>query len=383
MLQWHARAAGSIPSDENDRPSAEVNTRTMPSLLDEILQQPAALSMVRKYYTSVGAIPLGKLKSLASRKPAAVIMTGMGSSLNAAYPAQAFLTALGLRAILWETGELLHHHLKILRSDTVLVVVSQSGETAEVVHLINRVPKSVPLVAVSNVERSTLARRAHLLLPMMAGGQATISTKTYTNAVAVLMYLAFALARKNHAPLTQGIIRAAEAQEELIEARETLLPPTVEFFDQPPYVVLMARGADLASAHQGALTLKEVARLAAEPMSAGQFRHGPIEIIHPDHRYILFARRGATGSRSGSRTADLMLRLGEDIRTHGGRVLLIADRAVETAPNLRWIQTQPLPLGLGTLVDSVLIQLLAHALALRAGIEPGRFWIAEPVMRRE
>ncbi len=355
----------------------------MPSLLDEIVQQPAALSMARKYYTSPGAISLRKLKSLAAPKPAAVIITGMGSSLNAAYPAQAFLTGVGIRAILWETAELLHQHVKILSRSTVLVVVSQSGETAEVVNLIGRIPKKVPLVAVCNVERSALARRADLLLPMMAGGQATVSTKTYTNAVAVLMYLAFALARKNHAPLTQTLIRAIEAQERIIETRNDLLPPVVEFFNHPPYVVLMARGADLCSAYQGALTLKEVVRLAAEPMSAGQFRHGPIEIIHPDHRYVLFAHNNPSPGKTGARPSDLLLRLAQDIRAHGGRVLLIADRAVEAAPNLRLIRAEPISLGLGTLVDTLIIQLLANELATRAGIEPGKFWIAETVLRAE
>ncbi len=355
----------------------------MPSLLDEILQQPAALSMVRKYYTSEGAIPLKKLKSLASRKPSAVIMTGMGSSLNAAYPAQAYLTSRGIRAILWEAAELLHEHLKILRPDTVVVAISQSGETVEIVNLIERIPKKVPLVAVSNVERSTLARRADLLLPMMAGSQATVSTKTYTNAVAVLMYLACALARKNQASLTQAIIRAIEAQEALIESRQNFLPPTVEFFNHPPYVVLMSRGTDLSSAHQGALILKEVARLAAEPMSAGQFRHGPIEIIHPDHRYVIFARHNSAAGHGRSQTAKLLLGLTEDIRGHGGRVLLVTDRPVETAPNLRVMGSEPLPLGLGTLVDTLIIQLLANELASRAGIEPGKFWIAQPVTRRE
>ena len=355
----------------------------MASLLDEIFQQPSALSMVRKYYTSPGAIPLRALKGLASRKPAAVIITGMGSSLNAAYPAQAFLTGLGIRAILWETAELLHQHLKIVRPDTVLVVVSQSGETIEVVNLIEQLPRKIAIMAICNVEKSTLARRADLLLPMMAGSQATVSTKTYTNAVAVLMYLAFALARKSHAPLTQAVIRAVEAQERLIEARQSLLPPAVEFFNRPPYVVLMSRGADLCSAHQGALTLKEVARLAAEPMSAAQFRHGPIEIIHPDHRYIIFARHSDSSGKSTSRQADLLLHLADDIRAHGGRVLLITDRSVEAAPNQHAVQAEPIRLGLGTLADIVMIQLLANELAERSGIEPGKFWIAEPVTRTE
>ncbi len=354
----------------------------MPSLLDEIAQQPAALSGARKFYASAGAIPAKSLLKLGGKPSATIVFTGMGSSLYAAYPAQAFLTALGIRAIVWDTSELIHHHLKVLKPDTLLVAVSQSGETVEILRLLERLPKEMPLVAVTNIERSTLARRAGLLLPMMAGTQATVSTKTYTCAVAVLMYLAFAVAGQTTTPLTQALVKAADAEERMIERRMVLMPPAVEFFGLPPYSALLARGADLSSAYQGALMLKEVPRLAAEPMSAAQFRHGPIEIIKPEHRYVVIARH-QTPAQKDSEPGRLLVRLANDIRKHGGRVLLISDEPVVDVTDLRLIESQPFPFGLGTLVDVVFLQLLAHDLALRAGLEPGRFWIATDVTREE
>ena len=266
----------------------------MTELLEEISQQPALLSGLRKFYSSPGAIPDKGLRGLASHWPPTVVFTGMGSSLFAAYPAQAYLTEQGVRALVWETAELVHHHLKILRPDTLLVVVSQSGQTAEALSLLEGLPATTPVLAVTNVESSPLAKRASLLLPMMAGEHVGVSTKTYTSSVAVLMYVAFAIAGEAPGPLTQEVMRAVEAQETILERREVLMPPIVEFFDRPPYVALMSRGADLASVYQGALILKEVARLAAEPISAAQFRHGPMEIINCSHRYLLFARQGKT-----------------------------------------------------------------------------------------
>jgi glucosamine--fructose-6-phosphate aminotransferase (isomerizing) len=347
----------------------------MTTLLEEIGQQPAALSGLRKYYTSPGVIPAKLLRSLAAHWPPTVVLTGMGSSLHATYPAQAYLTSRGIRAISWETAELLHHHLKSLRPDTLLVVVSQSGETAEVVHLLEALPEKMRIAAVTNVEASTLARRSALLLPMMAGRQESVSTKTYTCAVSVLMYLAFAIARQPSRSVTNAVMRAIEAQEKILDRRELLLPPTLEFLGLPPYIALMSRGPDMASAYEGALMFKEVARLGAEAISAGQFRHGPIEIIHPAHRYIIFARQGKTGK--------LLLKLALDIRKHGGRVLLLTDMPFEAAGNVRLIPVEPVRLGLGTLVDVLHMQLLAHDLALRAGREPGKFWIAEGVTREE
>jgi glucosamine--fructose-6-phosphate aminotransferase (isomerizing) len=347
----------------------------MTELLEEIFQQPAALSGLRKFYTSPGAIPAKCLRSLAPHWPPTVVFTGMGSSLFAAYPAQAYLTEQGVRALVWETAELVHHHLKVLRPDTLLVVVSQSGQTAEVLRLLESLPPKAPVIAVTNVESSPLAKRAKLLLPLMAGEQIAVSTKTYTCSVAVLMYLAFAIAGQAPRPLTQEVMRAAEAEEKILERYGDLMPPIVEFFNCPPYVALMSRGADLSTAYQGALTLKEVARLAAEPISAAQFRHGPMEIINPNHRYILFARQGKTGK--------LLLKLSRDIRKSSGRVLLFTDMPFNDFMNVRLVRVEPLRLGLGTLVDSICIQLLAHDTALRAGFEPGKFEIAENVTREE
>ncbi len=353
----------------------------MSQMMEEVLQQPAVLAGVRKFYTSPGAIPANALRKLVSRWPPTVVFTGMGSSLFAAYPAQAYLTSLGIRAVVWETAELLHHHLKALHRDTLLVAVSQSGETVEITRLLDSLPRTMAVVGVANVEASTLSRRAAIPLPMLAGTQTTVSTKTYMAAVAVLMYLAVAIARESQRSLTESILRAIEAQEHILDHRDTLTAPTLEFFNDPPYVALMSRGADLASVYQGALMFKEVARLAAEPISAAQFRHGPIEIVHPAHRYIIFARQGL--KTRGTKTTKLLLDLARDIHQHGGRVALVTDQPFEVISNTRLIKVEPLRWCLGTLVDVVYIQLLVHDLALRAGREPGKFWIAEGVTRTE
>ncbi len=353
----------------------------MTLLMEEIVQQPAALAAVRKFYTSPGAVPEKSLKKYCKRWPPTVVFTGMGSSLFAAYPAQAYLTALGIRSIVWETAELLHYHLKAVKEDTLLVVVSRSGETVEIVRLLDSLPKKMCVLAVCNVEASTLARRATLSLPMLAGEQATVGTKAYMCAVAVLMYVAFALARGDNRSFTETILHAIDMQERILESRDILTSPTIEFFNEPPYVALLSRGADLASAYQGALMFKEVARLAAEPMSAAQFRHGPIEIINPAHRYVIFARQGA--QKGGAKTARFLLKLARDIQAHSGRVLLLSDLPFDLIPNTCLIQVEPLRWGMGTLVNILYIQLLVHDLAVRAGLDPGKFRIAESVTRVE
>jgi glutamine---fructose-6-phosphate transaminase (isomerizing) len=216
----------------------------------------------------------------------------------------------------------------------------------------------------------------------MAGSQSTVSTKTYTCSVAVLMYLAFAIAGDPQRQLTQELIKAIRAEEKILDGRDLLIEPTVEFFDHPTYVALMSRGPDLASALQGALLLKEAARLPAEGLSAGQFRHGPIEILNPNHRYVIFARDSGAPKR-GTGTGRLLLKLARDVQSHGGRVILFTELPFPETVNMRTLCVEPMRLGLGTLVDTLYMQLLAHELAVRAGLEPGKFWIAHGVTREE
>lgn len=353
-------------------------------LMDEILGQPAALAAVRKYYASPGAVAWAALRKLVSRWPPVVVFTGMGSSLYASYPAQACLSGFGIRAVAWETAELLHHHLKFLGPDALLVVVSQSGETVEVKRLLDALPKKQAVLGVVNVEASTLARKASMMLPMMAGSQKQVSTKTYMTSVAVLMYLAFAVARQDGRAVSHALLRVVDAMETILDRAEEAVRPTVEFFNHPTYTALMSRGPDLASAYQGALMLKEVARLAAEATSAAQFRHGPIEIVNPAHRYIIFARKDMLQAPGRAAvTRKFLIGLAEDIRAHGGRVLLFTDFPANEATNLRLIRVETARLGMGTLVDSLHMQLMAHELAVRAGLEPGKLWIAQGVTRVE
>jgi glucosamine--fructose-6-phosphate aminotransferase (isomerizing) len=169
-------------------------------------------------------------------------------------------------------------------------------------------------------------------------------------------------------------MQAIEAQEKIIERQHELIPATVEFFNKPQYTALLSRGADLASVYQGALLFKEVAKMGAEPMSAAQFRHGPMEIIDPTHRYIIFARQSEI--RPKHQADPGLFKLAEDIRKQGGRVLLYADLPFADVTNVRQVSVERVRLGLGTLIDSVHIQLLVHELALRAGLEPGSFRFA-------
>jgi glucosamine--fructose-6-phosphate aminotransferase (isomerizing) len=350
----------------------------MNPFLTEIREQPEGLRRVRALYGGPGHELLGTLARLGQKRPLpTVVFSGMGSSLFAATPAMRYLSDRGVHATAIETSELLHYHVKGLPDDALLFLVSQSGETIEVERLLQRVPGRERLVAVTNVPGSTLGRAGFLTLPMEAGTQqVAVSSRAYHNTVAVLLLAAEALTGG------QGLIDrlgpAAEGMWSLLADGESLGQALDEFLGAPATASVLARGPSLATAFAGALNLKEVARLAAEPMSAAQFRHGPIEVASSTHAAILFAPLGVTFT--------LLRKLSGELLGFGARVLFVTD-SQETRDHhgdgLLVVRHPHLDETLAPLLNLIPIQLLANARAERLGLEPGQLSKASAVMRVE
>lgn len=112
----------------------------------------------------------------------------MGSSLNAAYPAWLRLAALSIPAIFVNAAELLHYGQNAIGPRALLWANSQSGRSVEVVRLLDALKGHRPAfqISMSNFLDSPMAQAADLAVPIHAGAEATVSTKTYLNMLAVL-----------------------------------------------------------------------------------------------------------------------------------------------------------------------------------------------------
>ena len=130
-----------------------------------------------------------------------VVFTGMGSSLAAARPAAARVAAAGVWANAIEAGELLHYGLDGLPEGSLVVLISQSGRSAETLAVGQRLREAGgrPIIAIVNDLASPMAGLADLVLPMNAGYEATVSTKTYISTFVVAHALASRL-RRNARP---------------------------------------------------------------------------------------------------------------------------------------------------------------------------------------
>jgi glucosamine--fructose-6-phosphate aminotransferase (isomerizing) len=344
------------------------------AFMRDVVEQPGAIEATLDGLVGDAAL-LDRLGRLRQRR-GAFVLTGMGSSLAALYPTHLRLLAAGLPAVLVEAGELLHYAAEGLGEDTVVVMVSQSGESVEIVRLLERIDRKVTVLGVTNEAGSTLAGRAELRLMLRAGVEGIVATKTYVATLAALSVLVGVVTGQLEAELAR-VRRAVAALRELIGRREAVGRTLVGTLGgRPRHLWMIARGPSMASAQAGSLILKEASHTSAEALTGGQFRHGPLEMVGSGHRALLFSPAGPT--------APLVRRLADDIAGYRGKVVLVgpADRGLPGA-DLPLVETEPVDDAAAPLVEIVAAELLAQAVAEARGHEPGVFRRMGKVTREE
>jgi glutamine---fructose-6-phosphate transaminase (isomerizing) len=307
-----------------------------------------------------------------------VVFTGMGASYDACYPAVNELAVHGVLGLQVDAAELLHFRSQVLSPATVMVLVSQSGRSAEVVRLLDALDERAerPVVlSVTNGLANPLAERSHLRLDTRAGTEEGPSTMTFASSLVQLAAVAGALSEN---PCVDPIERARTAADEAAEAVETLLddetlaPRIADAADQETLVVL-ARGPARAAAEMGALTLKECG-VTAESYETAAFRHGPFELAGPG--------LGAVVVATEPETCSLDLGLAADLVGTGASVVVVSSEGdvPEGALGVRIPSVDRLLLPAVSIVP---IQLLAWRLANERGRVPGVYTRASKVTTRE
>jgi glutamine---fructose-6-phosphate transaminase (isomerizing) len=329
--------------------------------INDILHQPEAL---QDTLSAFAGAELKDLSSFTSRlRPAnmrRLILTGMGSSFHALHPLFLALLRQGLPALMLETSELVHHTPGLLTADSLVVAVSQSGASAEILQLLKRLPPQAGLVAVTNEPASPLAARADAVLLTRAGSENTVSCKTYVTALALLAVLEAALTGRDPAGVLSELERLPEAVAGYLSGFSDYLETLEKRLVGVGYVVLVGRGASLAAAGTGGLIIKEAAHFPAEGMSSAAFRHGPLDMSSPQTFVMVY--EGLEPTRALNRS------LVADIQKVGGLAAL-----VQTVPDVDVFHLPPVPdIGL-PIMEILPAQMLSIALARLHKHVPGEF----------
>lgn len=339
----------------------------MNKFLKEIFEQPMVLENTLDFYLQgEGQALLEKVSLIWGKgKFSHVLFTGMGSSFFAPHTAACLLSNYGIASYNINAGELLHYHFPLVREDVLLTCISQSGESYEVVKIIEKL-RDKSYIGISNEENSTLAKNSGITLLTKAGREEMTSTKTYVSTLLVLSIYARVLAGKWNPGSMPELEITIEAVEKMINTHKVWLAPAMEFLGHPSFVQVIGRGPSFSSVLQGALMIMEASRNPAAGIFGGEFRHGPMEMSKKGFRAIILAPLGVTYEQG--------IGLAEDITKFGGRVVLITNSNTGFSnPDIYPIHIPCQDEYLFAIPAIIPLQFLVNQRATDEGNEPGNF----------
>ena len=300
-----------------------------------------------------------------------VMLVGMGTSLHAAMIGRHYMERIaGIPAEVDNASEL-RYRQPIIGPDTLLVSVTQSGETVDTLAAMEEArAKGCPQVTVCNVIGSEAARVADGVLYTRCGLEIGVaSTKTYVAAISALYLLACYLGQERGVidrermggllePLARLPYQAGEVTKKAAEYEQL----AHEFFRHSSFLFL-GRGLQYPVAMEGALKLKEVSYIHAEGYPAGEMKHGPIALIDREMPVIALVPR--------DELRDKMMSNIQQVKAREGTVIAIAtegdEEVREKADHVIFVpETSPL---VAPVLTSIPLQLFAYHVAVRRGCD--------------
>ncbi|MFL6304630.1 MAG: SIS domain-containing protein [Candidatus Sulfotelmatobacter sp.] len=264
---------------------------------------------------------LRAMREMAARSMAPVMFIGMGGSLSASISASIHLQSHGRPAFSVDAGEWLHYAQPVWKQPPLSMLVTSSGESAELVEIMSQSPADSTGVICNN-QRSPCWEHATHRLPILAGPEYGNATKTYTNSTAAGIILASEIVGqewKSNADHAADVL--ANSIRETFAIRERI----EEFCRGAENIEVIGRGGGYGAAWMGALTIREMSGFRAAAHTGAGFKHGPNLDTNDTHVAIIFAV---------GRSAALGLKLAAECNRKGGRVVLVTNDAIEPAEKL-------------------------------------------------
>src|SRR5579864_6242130 len=353
---------------------------TMTHFLRDILRQPKELQRTLDHLSAAGRSALDAAVG-AMRSARHVYLTGIGSSWHAGLNVAALFQLGGRPVYLVDAAELVQ--FAAIPAGSVLIVISRSGRSVEIVQLLGKARESgATVIGITNVAGGTLAREAAIPLVIPVELDHAISVNTYTTLALAAGVLAGSVTgsvdltgrtAKIDCATGESLSgafaaagRAIPGWQAQIENSAWLAPRSTTYF--------LARGSSLGSAYEARLMWEEGVKSPATAMGTGSFRHGPQEIVGRDVRFGMWI--------DGAKMRDQDLAVVRDLRQLGARVMLIGQRLPDDAGDLVF-QLPQVPSAWQFLIDIIPAQLVAERLARLSGVDSDTFRLCSFVVEEE
>jgi glutamine---fructose-6-phosphate transaminase (isomerizing) len=344
-------------------------------MLKEIHEQPRAVANTLQERVANGRLleaAFGPAASEVFEQTEAVHIVACGTSFHAGIVAQYFIEQICRLPCRVEVASEYRYRQPVVGKHTLLVTVSQSGETADTLAAV-RLAKQlgyIATLAICNSPESSLVREADLVMLTRAGPEIGVaSTKAFTTQLTALSMLVIALAKHNGADaerernLVDRLIELPGLLEKTLELDPVIHRLALRFADKQ-HALFLGRGALHAVAMEGALKLKEISYIHAEAYAAGELKHGPLALVDASMPVISVAPNNDLLEKLKS---NLM-----EVRARGGELYVFADpesgfsssdgvHVIQMPKHISYVQAP--------MIYTVPLQLLAYHVAILKGTD--------------
>jgi glucosamine--fructose-6-phosphate aminotransferase (isomerizing) len=351
-------------------------------MLKEIYEQPRAVrdTWLGRVSQDSGKIFLDEMEISEAefRQMKKINLAACGTSWHAAQAGKFMIERLARVPVEVDYASEWRYRDPILTPDTVTMLISQSGETADTIAAQREAKaKGSKTLAICNVVGSMITREASGTIYTHAGPEIGVaSTKAFTAQLTALYLFALYLGE------VRGVIKADQARQLITEL--TLVPGKLESlltheedceelakeYVRSQDFLFLGRGIHYPVALEGALKLKEISYIHAEGYPAGEMKHGPNALIDENLPVVILATRDPQDAGSMVRYEKTLSNL-KEVKARSGQVIALAtegdDEIAEAADHVLWIP--PAPELLLPILEIVPLQLLAYHIAVRRGCD--------------
>ncbi|TYA52102.1 glutamine--fructose-6-phosphate transaminase (isomerizing) [Aggregatibacter actinomycetemcomitans] len=341
----------------------------------EIYEQPTALINTmegRVTHNNVIVEAIGNSAKEILEKVEHVQIVACGTSYNSGMVARYWFESIAGVSCDIEIASEFRYRKFVVRPNSLLITLSQSGETADTLAALRLAKEKGYMAAMTicNVAGSSLVRESDLAFMTRAGVEIGVaSTKAFTTQLASLLMLVVAIGKAKHtlsAEKEQEMVKALQALPAEIEkalAFDKQIETLAEDFAEKHHALFLGRGEYYPIAMEASLKLKEISYIHAEAYAAGELKHGPLALIDADMPVIVVAPNNELLEKIKSNI--------EEVRARGGQLYVFADKEAgfTEAEGMKIITMPTVNEITAPIYYTVPMQLLAYHIALIKGTD--------------
>ena len=337
--------------------SFEVSTKGKYSdfMIKEIHEQPNVIRNIAENY-------LSQIQKVAEdiQNAKGTFFIGAGTASYAALAGTYIFSKIAKKHVNTSVASEFNYLEDFLTKDSLIIALSQSGETIDVVEPLSRAKeKGSKILAITNTLGSTIYRMADYNMLLNAGPEkAVASTKAYIAKLSVILMLAYSLIGQDK-KIKDILLKTADEVERLVsdEISEEI-KKIAQILSRTKNVYTIGRGVSYPSALEAALKIKEVSYIPTEGLAGGELKHGTIALISKDTPCIVFAPQDETHESIISNAIE--------IKSRGGMIIGVSPKREEVFDY--FIEVKDVDSG-SYMAQVVVVQLLAYYMAIELGLD--------------